>query len=147
MDNEVVEQIVADLFEILPVFHKKLVNVLDEGSREGLSHYHFVILNMLGQLEAPAVSEIGDKISVSRPQMTSMIDKLVSLGLVTRAPDVRDRRIIRISITPAGKKALSRARLKIKLRLRKKLAHLSADDLELFSTALKNIKILGPKID
>ncbi len=147
MDNKTIDRIIDDLFDILPVLHKKLVGVLNEGSAEGVSHYHFVILHMLSGSEAPAVSEIGKKIAVSRPQMTAIINKLVSLGLATRSPDSRDRRIIRIAITPHGKKVLSRMRAKIKTRLQKRLSHLNAGDLETFYTSLLNIRDIGFKME
>lgn len=147
MENQAVEQIVDDLFEILPVIRKKLINVLDEGSKGEISHYHFILLNMIGKSAALSVSEIGDRISISRPQMTAMIDKLVSMELVTRVPDTNDRRIIRISITPAGKNLLSRARKRIKMRLVKKLGILDEKDLAVFAAAVNSFKVIGNKID
>jgi DNA-binding MarR family transcriptional regulator len=147
LENQAIEQIVDDLFEILPVIRKKLINILDEGSKGEISHYHFIILNMIGRSDALSVSEIGQRISVSRPQMTAMIDKLVSLELVTRLTDSGDRRIIRISITPAGRTLLSRARKRIKMHLVKKLGLLDEKDLAIFAAAINNFKVIGQKIE
>ncbi|MBN1188500.1 MAG: MarR family transcriptional regulator [Dehalococcoidales bacterium] len=145
--SQALEQIMDDLFEILPVMHKKLVNVLNEGSQGEISHYHFIILNMIDRSDGMSVSSIGRRISLSRPQMTAMIDKLVSLGLVVRLPDSSDRRIIRVSITPAGRNLLSRARKRIKLRLKKKLVLLDEKDLEAFASAVNNLRVVGQKLE
>jgi DNA-binding MarR family transcriptional regulator len=147
MDSKDAERFMDELFEIMPVLHKKLVNIMDEGNSGELSHYHFIILNMLVKNDDLSVSEIGKKISVSRPQMTAMIDKLVSLELVTRLTDPHDRRVIRISITRAGRGRLSRARKRMIGRLGKTLGRLDEKDLELFLAAISNIRKVGQKIE
>ncbi len=147
MEKQAIEQIVDGLFEILPLIHKKIVGVLYEGSRGEISHYHFIILNIISRSDAMSISEIGQRISISRPQMTAMIDKLVSGDLVTRQTDPGDRRIIRISITGDGRELLSRTRKRIRLRLGKKLDILDAKDLEMFATAIEYLRIVGQKIE
>jgi DNA-binding MarR family transcriptional regulator len=139
--------IVENLIAAIPVIHRKLVNFLDDNISQGLSHHHFSILGVLIKRGPLPVSEIGRRLMMSKPQMTAMIDKLFSLGLVARTSDPEDRRIINISITDQGKKVLHKAVVRIKENLEKKLVHLSQEDIELLSNALKNINIIGSKLD
>jgi MarR family transcriptional regulator, organic hydroperoxide resistance regulator len=39
---------------------------------------------------------------LQQPTMTKLLDRMVHDGLVTRAPDARDRRVQRITLTPEG---------------------------------------------
>jgi MarR family transcriptional regulator, organic hydroperoxide resistance regulator len=39
---------------------------------------------------------------LQQPTMTKLIDRMVRNGLVTRAPDARDRRVVRVALRPQG---------------------------------------------
>ena len=39
---------------------------------------------------------------LQQPTMTKLLDRMVRDGLVARAPDARDRRVVRVSLTPEG---------------------------------------------
>ncbi|MCU0487131.1 MAG: MarR family transcriptional regulator [Anaerolineales bacterium] len=47
-------------------------------------------------------SELSAALSISRPAASQAIDTLVEKGLVQRTPDTRDRRYVRLELTPAG---------------------------------------------
>lgn len=47
---------------------------------------------------------------VSAPSMSRTVGKLVDLGLVERAPDSDDGRVVRLSLTPAGRRQLEEHR-------------------------------------
>ena len=40
---------------------------------------------------------------LQQPTMTKLLDRMVADGLVARAQDARDRRVLRIALTPEGK--------------------------------------------
>jgi len=56
-----------------------------------------------------AASALADKLDVSRPSVTSLVDGLVKRGLVERRPDTGDRRRIDHVLTDAGRAALEAA--------------------------------------
>jgi DNA-binding MarR family transcriptional regulator len=62
--------------------------------------------------------------------MTSYIDKLVKDGMVERIPDEGDRRIIRIKLTPEGRKYIKKSRVIVEGNMRENLSSLDADELE-----------------
>ncbi|ABE50846.1 MULTISPECIES: MarR family winged helix-turn-helix transcriptional regulator [Methylobacillus] len=51
-------------------------------------------------------SELAEKAGVTKATMTGFIDGLESEGLVTRLTDRKDRRKLKIKLTPAGRKKL-----------------------------------------
>lgn len=52
------------------------------------------------------MSDIASQLGSSLPATTSMIDRLVEKGLVERAHDTEDRRVVVTRLTPAGREIL-----------------------------------------
>lgn len=80
-----------------------------------LSQYR--ALALLGE-GREAASALADKLAVSRPSVTGVIDGLVARKLVTRAHEEGDRRRIRLDLTAAGRRVLEAADEEIEYRLR-----------------------------
>lgn len=66
------------------------------------SPQHYMVLKLLEESKQLYVTEFVDMLSITKPQMTSLIDKLNEMGYVTRTNDVDDRRKIFISATKEG---------------------------------------------
>jgi long-chain acyl-CoA synthetase len=80
-----------------------------------LSQYRLLILLAEGHEEA--ASSLADKLAVSRPSVTAVVDGLVAKGLVERHTDPVDRRRVSHDITAAGEQALARADAAVDARL------------------------------
>lgn len=50
----------------------------------------------------PSQSELADALAVEGATMVAMVDRLVKAGFVVREPDLTDRRVKRVVLTPAG---------------------------------------------
>ena len=69
----------------------------------------FGVLDFLHERGAAApMREIADTLAMQPSNLTGIVDRLVSLGLVERVNDERDRRVVLARITPAGAAALER---------------------------------------
>ncbi len=62
-----------------------------------------VQLNQAGQL---SMSEVGSRIYVSKPAVTSLVDRLEKKRLLARLPHPTDRRVYLLEIRPKGKAAV-----------------------------------------
>ncbi len=71
-----------------------------------LPQYRILILLDEGKVEASALA---DKLAVSRPSVTAVVDGLVTRGLVERHHDSGDRRRVGHDITHDGRLVLERA--------------------------------------
>jgi DNA-binding MarR family transcriptional regulator len=80
-----------------------------------LSQYR--VLALLGE-GREAASALADKLAVSRPSVTGVIDGLVARQLVTRQHDEGDRRRIGLDLTGEGRRLLATADAEIERRLR-----------------------------
>jgi long-chain acyl-CoA synthetase len=81
---------------------------------------------VLGILDAgpEASSVLAEKLAVSRPSITGVVDGLVGRGLVRRDPDAADRRRIGVDLTAEGRRVLAAADAEAERRLAEVAAHL-----------------------
>jgi DNA-binding MarR family transcriptional regulator len=74
-----------------------------------LSITHMKVLYVLQDSAAElSVKELGGQIGMSLPGASRTVDGLLRRGLVERREDAEDRRIKRLTVTPAGLDALAR---------------------------------------
>ena len=71
-----------------------------------------------------ACGEVGGRMLTRDPDITRMLDRLEARGLVARAREKRDRRVITTRITPAGLEILKRLDRPVAEFHRKRLGHL-----------------------
>ncbi|HVM65815.1 MAG TPA: MarR family transcriptional regulator, partial [Acidimicrobiales bacterium] len=81
--------------------------------------------------------------SVQPPSMTRLVAKLEELGMVTRAIDGNDRRVSRLTITPAGAQVLAEVRLRRNEVLAARLTALDPADVAAIEAALPALERLS----
>ena len=69
----------------------------------GLSLIGFQVLALLEMHGEMPMSHLADELDVALPNATGIVARMVERGIVQRLPDERDRRIVRISLTDAGR--------------------------------------------
>jgi MarR family transcriptional regulator, 2-MHQ and catechol-resistance regulon repressor len=81
----------------------RVVRHLDD---DGLTVSQFGVLEALLHLGPLSQRELAQKILKSGGNVTMVVDNLEKRGLVTRERDEEDRRLYRITLTPAGRKLI-----------------------------------------
>lgn len=95
----------------------RLARQVDVGlAQVDLSLPQYRILMFLAE-GAVAASALADKLAVSRPSVTAVVDGLVSRGLVERRHDEGDRRRVGHTLTDEGRKILEQADAAVDARL------------------------------
>jgi DNA-binding MarR family transcriptional regulator len=112
----------------------------------GLTVPQMVCLRSIHDLEAAHVSVtvlvVSQRVHLSPPTVSRIVDRLASSGLVTRDRSVTDRRKVSISMTPVGRERLQASPSPLQEHFVRGLAELPlAERLELLS-ALKRIVAL-----
>jgi DNA-binding MarR family transcriptional regulator len=75
----------------------------------GLTAAQYNVLNVLaGCAEGMSQRELGQVLVVDRSNVTGLLDRMEKAGWVKRSDDPEDRRVYRVSLTPAGRKLWSR---------------------------------------
>jgi long-chain acyl-CoA synthetase len=70
-----------------------------------------------------AASALAEKLAVSRPSVTGIVDGLVARGLVQRAEDPSDRRRVKHDLTAEGRQVIHAADAEVQRRLSDIAAH------------------------
>lgn len=126
--------------------HKDIFKVALETLEEGLTRYHVEIIKVLDDYGTLHVAEIGEILMVAKPQMTRLIDELITLKMVERQTVAEDRRKINISLTDKGSKVSEEFLAAITDKLRERLSCLSDEDLEYLSQCLVKLREIGAKL-
>jgi long-chain acyl-CoA synthetase len=64
-----------------------------------------------------AASQLAEKLAVSRPSITGVVDGLVARGLVARSSDGSDRRRVDVHLTDLGRETIAHADAEVQRRL------------------------------
>ena len=88
----------------------------------------FATLMTLRLEKQATLSEIGQRLQISKQQMTNICDKLMQAGLVTKQQDREDRRRMLISMTSAGEKILDDQNELVRQRFLSSLRGLSEEE-------------------
>lgn len=95
------------LLEFLPYMHEKFLHPMERLAAHSMSKLQFFTLMMLYRKGPKTMTELASAIQVSKQQLTPLMDRILEQKLVERMPDPKDRRVIRIEISPAGKEAIN----------------------------------------
>lgn len=93
---------------------RKITRAIDLHSKTlmkdiGLTTPQLLVLQQVGQTGRARPSEVARLVHLSQATITSIVDRLVKAGLVTRARSENDRRSVDIILTQAGRRKLDAA--------------------------------------
>jgi len=144
MRKEIMSRVSLDLLSIPPLIfrliRRKLVTDTLVESDPNFKLLHFEILKVLKDGGTMHVAKIGEKLVIAKAQMTHLIDKLVELGFIERAPCQADRRTMNISLTKRGEKFMVEQDALILNAVRENMASLSDGELEALSGSLRRLR-------
>ena len=153
MNNEVknsivsadcVERIALGVFQAQPLLKKRLVKLSAIQSDQGIPLSHVQVLSMLEEVGSMSVSEISKRFGIAKPNITPLVDRLVSAGLVDRVRSETDRRVVNIVILDEGRERLRQIQNALNEHVASWQSTLSADEYARLDRALADvIEILG----
>jgi len=99
-DHGPAERLLPDL--LARAAHAVVQGFAAELRRRGMSLPVWRVLAALSARPGETVTGLAEACLLQQPTMTKLLDRMVRDGLVTRAPDARDRRVVRVALTPEG---------------------------------------------
>jgi DNA-binding MarR family transcriptional regulator len=133
-----IESAIENLISIHPLLSKAFNRSMR--SKTNLNPGSLFVLGVLSRNGMLSMSEIGCKLSMQKPHITGLVDKLVAENLVERLYDPKDRRIVNVNITEKGMVDFNAIKHEISQELRQKLEKLDTETLETLSLASKQVK-------
>jgi MarR family transcriptional regulator, 2-MHQ and catechol-resistance regulon repressor len=101
----------AVVFRAMNSASKRLPHYFDRAFGVGdLRLTEFGVLQQLSESGPTPMVRLSDENLVTKAAVTAIIDEMETKGLVRRARDSSDRRVVNVSLTPAGKKLFVVAR-------------------------------------
>jgi DNA-binding MarR family transcriptional regulator len=98
------ETFVASFRELHPKFSRMYAQMLD---RIDLTLSQYALLYQLMLLGNVSMTEISDRLKITKPAVTNLVDRLEEKKCLKRVPHVKDRRVILLEILPKGKKIIT----------------------------------------
>ncbi len=108
----------------------------EEWTELELTMPQFRAICLLGQ-GPERMGNIAGHLSTSMSSATSMIDRLVDKGLVERAPDASDRRVVTCQLTARGREEMDRFSRIHQLRLTRMAGRLTMEELQTVVDAME----------
>lgn len=71
--------------------------------RFGITYPQYIALAALRGKDGQTVSELGEKLFLESNTLTPLVKRLEAAGLVSRTRDKQDERVVRLSLTEAGR--------------------------------------------
>lgn len=141
-----VDLLAENLLTFLPMMIKKIIK-LSTTSIKMPPLNQLMVLGVLNEEGSLSISSLCKKLTISRPQMTIVIDKLVDLDLVYRVHNEGDRRTINVSVNEKGKEYCLEISEMIKESLKYKLMNLSSEDLAVLLKSIEVTKNIFKKLE
>ncbi len=100
-----------DILDTVPMVMQVMRTTMRSAAKEQLTVPQFRVLVKLGK-GCCSNTELAEWIGNSEAAMSRMVDGLVKKGLVTRDAESRDRRQVKLSLTPKGRSEYTKIREK-----------------------------------
>jgi DNA-binding MarR family transcriptional regulator len=112
----------------------------------GLTGAQYNVLRILRGAEPQGLAcrAIGDRMISHDPDMTRLLDRLEKRGLITRARQTDDRRVVKARITPQALGLLKTLDLPVRQLHKRQFRHVSAARLKILSDLLEEVRVRKP---
>ena len=91
---------------VFQIQSKHLAGMGNNGRFGDLSMAQINVLMLIRRLEEVSLTQLADRLGVSPPSASAMVDRLVDKALLTREPSEEDRRRVVIRISPEALKEI-----------------------------------------
>ena len=133
----------AELSSRLRLAATRLARGLRRQSGSGLTPSRHSALAVVARRGPLTLGELAEREGVAPPSITRVVARLEADGLVARETDTDDRRVTRVSATPAGEAVLAASRDRKDQWLRRRLDALDADQRARLAAALDVLEELA----
>jgi DNA-binding MarR family transcriptional regulator len=117
----------TDLIEALgPLLAQQRQKWAERCQARGLSLMGFHALSLLEMHGPIPMSRLADDLGVALPNASGIVNRLAERGIVEREHDQEDRRVVRVSLTDAGRRLIGEMEESRRARIRQLVSALDA---------------------
>jgi len=107
----------GEVLETVPLIMQFIRVEMRRSRGRGVSVPQFRVLAFLGRTDGASVSAAADRVGLSLPATSRLVDGLVDRGLIRREPSPEDRRRVVLRLTARGRDLVRKARSSAQSRL------------------------------
>ena len=146
------EMIDRDLLEKLAKVHRLLnrrllISNRKEDPDKSISRLQLNILTLLDNNGSMSSGEISDNLMIRKPHMTVLKNKLMRRSLIKLEKSDKDRRVIKINITPKGREIRQYYADLVFLNLRDELSNLKKRDIKNLYNSVQKLSEIHDKLE
>jgi DNA-binding MarR family transcriptional regulator len=142
MNKELMQNVSESLLRLRFLVMAHFVKPLREIEKERMEFTpgHMHVLGWLKSKGGPvSMKDLACASLVSKPNLTTLVDRLHAEGLVERSTDVNDRRIVNVSLSRKGEEFIRRHKEEITSFMESRLALLNDEELKKLQHAIEDI--------
>ena len=136
--NLKIDLIAENLISIHPLLYKSISKPLR--TKSSITPGGMFVMGSLKRYGILSMSDIGKCLSMPKPHITVIVDKLIEEGYVERLNDPKDRRIVNILITKKGLKDFEDIKEAVSENLKIKLSMLDEKEQDILAKASQQVK-------
>ena len=133
-----IDSIADNLISVHPLLYKSIYRPMKHQS--SITPGGMFVLGSLKRNGMLSMSDIGKCLSMPKPHITVIVDKLIDEGYVERQSDPKDRRVVNILLTEKGLKNFEEIKLTISENLKVKLSQLSNEEIGILAISSQQVK-------
>ncbi len=133
-----------NLFGLVPMLNRKFIKRLPPTS---FPKSQIRLLHILSHHDGEPMKFFGDKMHVSKSNLTKLVEAICEEGYAKRIHDETDRRIVRLKLTEKGRSKMKREFESITNEMAKVLEVFDDEEVETLTRNLQEIHELMKKLD
>lgn len=133
-----IDQIAEEVAMLMPMIARRILL----GFFQSVSITQTQIFTIITIAEGAPIrlSELSQKLNISAPTVTGIVDRLEKMRYVRRIPDRADRRAINVDLTPKGRALAKKFKSTITSKWKELLARLPEQEQEQYAAILRKIQ-------
>jgi DNA-binding MarR family transcriptional regulator len=138
------DKLASQILGMIPLFHRKL---LKKYKSNELKRTEFLLLNNLMMADGLPMNTYGEKLCISKPNLTKLVHELVDKKWVKKEKSEEDKRVTRIYITDQGCLLLKENFKRMKEQVIASTEKLTDDEVETLVVNFESIHKIFLKLD
>lgn len=134
------------LFTFLLLMREKIYKQFEESYNDKLTSLQFHVVATIGMYGSMTMSTLAETMGLQKQSATKIVNQLVAIDFVRRIRDEKDRRIVKVDITPRAKDYLDRFSIENMKRVEQYFESLSREEFDELYKAIATLNRILPHV-
>jgi len=142
------EKILVEFIDTLDLSLKKMQK--EAGNNAGFSNltiHQLQYINVINTLGNPTITEIANRLHITKASVTAGVNKLIDMGYVTKTQSEEDKRVFHVTLEESGRELIDAKDQALKEYVKFIKSALSKDEARQFETMLNKLVNLFRNIE